>query len=228
MQNNLGKNIYIHILLLSRVWLFETHGLQHTRVPCPLLSPRVCSDLCPLNWWYYLTISSSAAYFSFCFQSFQYQGFFQWVSSSHQVTKVWSFSSNINPSNEYSRLISFRIDWLDLLADQGTLKNPLQHHSSKASFIQCSLFLMVQLSHPYMNPGKTIALNIQTIFGKVMSLLFNMLSSLVIAFSSRSKCFLISWLQSLFTVIWEPKKIKSVTVFTFFPFIYMKCWDWLP
>ena len=115
--------------------------------------------------------------------------------------KYWSFSFNISPSNEYSGLISFRMDWLDLLAVQGTVKNLLQHHSSKALILQCSAFFIVQLSHPYMTTGKTIALTRQTFVGKVMSLLFNMLSRLVITFLPRSKYLLISWLQSPFAVI---------------------------
>ena len=108
--------------------------------------------------------------------------------------KYWSFSFNISPSNEHSGLISFRMDWLGLRAVQGTLKSLLQHHSSKASILQCSAFIIVQLSHPYMTTGKTIALTGQTFVGKVMSLLFNMLSRLVISFLPRSKHFLISWL----------------------------------
>ena len=108
----------------------------------------------------------------------------------------WSFSFSISPSNEYSGLISFRMDWLDLLAAQGTLKSLLQHHSSKASILQCSTFFIVQLSHPYMTTGKTIALTRWTFVGKVMSLLFNMLSRLIVAFLPRSKHLLISWLQS--------------------------------
>ena len=124
--------------------------------------------------------------------------------------KYWSFSFGISPSNEYSGLISFRMDWLDLLAVQGTLKSLLQHHSSKASMIQHLVFFMVQLSHPYIATGKTIALTIQTFVGKVMSLIFNMLSRFVIAFLPRSKCLLLSWLQSPSAVILEPKKIKSV------------------
>ena len=115
--------------------------------------------------------------------------------------KYWSFSFNISPSNEHSGAISFRMDWLDLLAVQGTLKSLLQHHSSKASIFQCSAFFIVQLSHPYMTTGKTIALTRQTFVGKVMSLLFNMLSRLVITFLSRSKHLLISWLQSRSAVI---------------------------
>ena len=125
--------------------------------------------------------------------------------------KFWSFSFNISPSNEYSRLISFRMDWLELLAVQETLKSLLQHHSSKASILWCSAFFTVQLSHPYMNTGKTIALTRQTFAGKVLSLLYNILSRLVIIFLPRSK-HLISWLQSPSAVILEPKKIKSVTV----------------
>ena len=114
--------------------------------------------------------------------------------------------------HEHPGLIAFRMDWLDLLAVQGTLKNLLQHHSSKASIPQYSVFLRVQLSHPHMTTGKTIALTRQTFFGKVKSLLFNMLSMLVIAFLPRSKCLLISWLQSPSAVILEPKKMKSLTV----------------
>ena len=131
----------------------------------------------------------------------------------------WSFSFSISPSNEYSGLIFFRIDWFDFLAVQGTLKSLLQHHSSKASILWCPAFFMVQLSHPYMATGKTIALTIWTFISKVMSLLFNTLSRFVIAFLAMSKRLLISWLQSLSTVILEPRKIKSVTVSTFSPSI---------
>ena len=126
--------------------------------------------------------------------------------------KYWSFSFNINPSNEHSGLVSFRIDWLDLLAVQGTLKSLLQHHSSKASILWCTSFFIVQLSHPYMTTGKTIALTRQNFVDKVMSLLFNMLSRLVITFLPRSKRLLISWLQSPSAMILEPSKIKSLTV----------------
>ena len=126
--------------------------------------------------------------------------------------KYWSFSFSINPSSEYSGLISFRMDWFDHLAVQGTLKSPLQHHSLKTSVLQCSAFFMVRFSHPHMTTGKTIALTRQTFVGKVMSLLFNMLSRLVIAFLPRSKRLLISWLQKPSAVILEPKKIKSVTI----------------
>ena len=133
--------------------------------------------------------------------------------------KYWSFSFNISPSNEYSGLISCRMDWLNLVVVQGTLKSLLQHHSSKASILQHSDFFIVQLSHPYITTGKTIALTRQTFFGKVMSLLFNMLSTLIIAFLPRIKHLSISWLQSPYAVIFEPKKIKSVTVSTVSPFI---------
>ena len=123
--------------------------------------------------------------------------------------KCWSFSFNISPSNAYSGLISFRMDWLDLLAVQGILKSLLQHHSSKASILQCSPFFIVQLSQPYMTTGKTIALTRWIFVGKVMSLLFNVLSRLVITFLPRSKSLLISWLQSPSAVILESLKIVS-------------------
>ena len=144
----------------------------------------------------------------------QHQGLFKWVCSSYQVPKYWSFSFSISPSNEFSGLISFSIDWLDLLAVQGTLKSLLQHHSSKASILWHSAFFIVQLSHPYMTTGKTIAMTRWTFVGKVMSLLFNMLSRLIITFLPRSKRLLISWLQSPSALILEPPKIKSVTVST--------------
>ena len=133
---------------------------------------------------------SSAACFSFCLQSFPAS--LSFPGSLHQSTGA--SASSISPSNEYSGLISFRIDWFDLLAIKGTLKSLLQHHSSKASVLQCSAFFLVQLSHLYMTAGKTIALTIPTFVGKVMSLLFNMLFRFVIAFLPRSKCLLISWL----------------------------------
>ena len=128
--------------------------------------------------------------------------------------KYWSFSFSISPSSEYSGLISFRMDWLDLLAVQETLKSLLEHHSAKASILWCSAFFIVQLSHPYVTTGKTIALTRWTFVGKVTSLLFNTLSRLVTTFVPRSKCLLISWLQSPSAVILEPPKIKSATVST--------------
>ena len=133
--------------------------------------------------------------------------------------KYWNFSLSISPSNEHPGLISFRMDWLDLPAVQGTPKSLLQYHSSKASNLWHSVFFIVQLSHPYMTTGKIIALSRQTFSGKVMSLLLNMLSRLVIAFLPRSKRLLISWLQSPSAVILEPRKIKSATVSTVSPSI---------
>ena len=133
--------------------------------------------------------------------------------------KYWSFSFSISPSKERPGLISFRMDWLDLFAVQGTLKSLLQHHSSKASILRRSAFFTVQLSHPYMTTGKTIALTRQTFVGKVMSLLFNMLSRLVIIFLPMSNRLLISWMQSPSAVILEPPKIKSDTVSTVYPSI---------
>ena len=147
------------------------------------------------------TVMSSIVPFSSCLLSFP----MTWLFASHDY-KVWSFSFSISPSNEYPQLISFRIDWFDLLTVQGTLKSLLQHHSSKASILWHSAFFMVQLSHPYMTIGKTIALTIQTFVGKVMFLFFNMLSRLFIAFLPMSKHLLISWLQSPSAVIFEPKK----------------------
>ena len=192
------------------------HGLQHARLPCPLLSSGVCSNSCPLSRRCYPTISSSVAPFSSCPQSSPESGSFVSKAALH----IRSFS--ISPSNEYSGSVSFRIEWFDLLAVQRTLKSLLQHHSLKASILQCSAFCMVQLPHPYMTKEKAIALTIRTFVGKVMSLLFNTLSRLVIAILPRSKRPLISWLYSPSSVILEPKKIKSVTVSTFSPSIYAK------
>ena len=135
----------------------------------------------------------------------QHLGFFRESVLQIRWPKYWSFIFSISPSNEYSGLIFFRIDWLDLLAVQGTLKSLLQHHSSKASILQHSAFFTVQFSHPYMTTGKTIALTRWTLVSKVMALLFNMLSRLVIAFLPRSKCLLISWLKSPSAVILEPQ-----------------------
>ena len=138
----------------------------------------------------------------------------------------WSFNFSISPSNEHSGLISFRIDWLDLLAVQVALKSLLQHHSSKASILWCSAFFMVQLSHPNMTTGNTLSLTIQTSVSKVMSLFLHTLSRFVIAFLPVSNHLLISWLQSPSTVILEPEKRKSITVSTFALLFVMKSWDW--
>ena len=182
------------------------HGLQPARPPCPSTTPGVYPNSSPLSRWCHLTISSSVIPFSSCLQSFPESGSFQMsqlFTSGGQ--KYWSFSFNMSPPNEHSGLIPFRMDWLDLLAVQGNLKSLLQHHSSKASILRHSAFFTVQRSHPHMTTGKTIALTRWTFVDKVMSLLFNMLSRLVITFLPRSKCLLISWLHSPSAVILEPK-----------------------
>ena len=166
----------------------QPHELQHARLPCPSLFPWVCS--CPLSQWCHPAISSSVASFSFCLQSFPASESFPISLARHiRWPKYWSFSFSIRPSNEYSELISCRIDWFDLLAVQRTLKNLLHHHNSNVPILWGSAFFMVQLSHLYMTTGKTIALTGQTFVGKVMSLLLNMLSRLVIAFLQRASIF---------------------------------------
>ena len=180
------------------------HEPQHTRPPCPSPTPTVHRNPCPLSWWCHPTISSCVIPFS-CLQSFPASGSLPMSSGLHiRWPKYWSFSFNISPSIEYPGLISFRMDWLDLLAVQGTLKSLLQHHSSKVSILQCSAFFTVQLSHPYMTTGKTIALTRWTFVEKVMSLLLNRLSRLVITFLPRNKHLLISCLQSPSAVFLEP------------------------
>ena len=175
------------------------NGLQRARLPCPSLSPGVCSNSCPLNRRCHPTISSFVTPFSSPLPAvFPSISVFSNELALHiRWPKCWSFSFSVSPSSEYSGLIFFRIDWFDLFAVQGTLKSLFQHHSSKASILQCSAFFMVQLSHPYMTTGKIIALTIQTFVGKVVSLLFNTLSRFIIAFLPKSKCLLISWLQSV-------------------------------
>ena len=174
----------------SYLTLSDLHGLQHARLPCPSPTPGACSNSCPLSWWCHPTISFSVVPFSSCLQSFPASGFFpNELVLGIRWPKYWSFSCGISPSNEYSGLISFWMDWLDLLAAHGTLKSLLQHHSLKASILQCSAFLMVQRSHPYMTTGKTIAWTRWTFVSKVMSQFFYMLSRLVIAFLLRSKIF---------------------------------------
>ena len=193
---------FSHSVISDSLW---PHGSQHTRPPCPSPTPGVhpahvhgvgdaiqpshplSSPSPPAPKLSSITVFSNESVLHIRWQ------------------KYCSFSFRIRPSNEYSGLISFRMDWLDLLAVQGTLKRLLQHHSSKASILQCSTFFIVQLSHPYMTTGKTTALTRWTFVGKVMSLLFNMLSRLLITFLPRSKCLFISWLQSPSAVILEPK-----------------------
>ena len=170
------------------------NGLQHSRPPCPSPTPRVYSNSCPLSRWCHPTISFSVIPFSSLPSILPSIRVFSNESALHiRWTKYWCFSFSISPSNEYSGLVSFRMDWLDLLAVQGTLKSLLQHHSSKASTLQCSAFFIVQLSHPYMTTGSNVDLTRRACVGKVMSLLFNMLSRLVITFLPRSKHLLTSW-----------------------------------
>ena len=193
----------------------QPHGLQCARLPCPSLAPGDCSNSCHLSRWCHPAIASSVTPFSSCPQSHpSIRVFTNELALCIRWPKYWSFSCSIGPSNEYSGLISFRMDWLDLRTVQGTLKSLLQHHSSKASIFWCSAFFTVQLSHQHIT-GKTIALIIETF---VMFLLFNTLSRFVVAFLPRSKCLLISWLQSLSAVILELREIKSVT-FNFPPSI---------
>ena len=196
------------------------HRLQHARPPCPSPTPGVHPNPCPFE-----SVMPSNHLILYCplllppsvFPSIR-------VFSNESALRIrwpkyWNFSFNISPSNEHSGPISFRIDWLDLLAVQGTLKSLLQHRSSKISILWCSAFFRVQLSYPYMTTGKTIALTRWTFVDKVMSLFLNMLSRLVITFLPRSKRLLISWLQSPSAVILEPPKMKSTTVSTVYPSI---------
>ena len=187
------------------------HGLQHARLPCPSPTPSLLKLMS-------IELVMSSNLLILCCPLLLSPSIFPSIRvfSNKSVLRIrwpkyWSFSFSISPSNEYSGLISFRMDWLYLLAVQGTLKSLLQHHSSKASILWPSAFFIVQLSHPYRATGKTIALTRRTFFGKVMPLLFNMLSKLVLAVHPRSQCLLISWLQSPSAVILESKKIKSLS-----------------
>ena len=184
----------------------QPHGLQRSSLPCPLPNSGACTNSCPLSWWCHPTISSSVIPFSSHLQSFPASGSYPMRQLFASGCQSISFSISISPCSENSGLISFRMDWLGLLAVQGTLKSLLQHHSSKASKLRCSAFFIVQLSHPYLTTGKTTDLTRWILDGKVMSLLFNILSRLVITFLSRSKLLLISWLQSPSAVILEPPK----------------------
>ena len=228
-----GRYVYtIHVHLMcqfssvqfSRSVVSESLRLratQQARLPCPSPTPGVHSDSRPSSQWCHPAISSSVLPFSSCPQtfpaseSFPMSQLFAWGGQSTGVSASASF-----PSKEIPGLISFRMDWLDLLAVQGTLKSLLQHHSSKASILWGSVFFTVQLSHPYMITGKTIALTRRTFVGKVMSLLLNMLSRLVITCLPRSKCLLISCLQSPSAVILEPPKNEVCHCFHCFP-IYL-------
>ena len=160
--------ISVQLISPDSLWL---HGLQHTRLPCPSPTPEACSNSHPLSWWCHPTISSSIVPFSSCIQSFSTSRSFPMSQFSSGGQSIGASTSAINPSNEYSGLISFSTDWFDLAA-QGTLKSLFQHHSSKVSILQCSIFFMIQFLHPYMTTGKTIALTRRTFVGQVMLQLF--------------------------------------------------------
>ena len=206
MYFSLGSVQFSHSVVSNSL---RPHESQHSRPPCPSPTPGVYPNSCPSSRWCHPAISSSIVSFSTCPS----------IPSSIRGPKYWSFSFSISPSNKHPGLISFTMDWLDLLAVQGTLKSLLQHHSSKASILWHSTFFTVQLSHPYMTTGKTIALTRRTFVGKLMSLLLNMLSRLVITFLPRSKRLLISWLQSPSAVILEPPEIMFDIVSTVSPSI---------
>ena len=205
----------------------QPYGLQHTRPPCPSSTPRVYSNSCPLSWWCHPTISSSVVPFSSRLQS-RIRIFSNESVLCIRWPKYWSFSFSISPFNEYSGLISFRIDWLDLLAVQGTLKSLLQYHSSKTSILWQAAFFIVQLSHPYMTTGKTIALTRRIFVGKAMSLLFKMLSRLVITFLPRSKR-LFNFMAAVTICSDFGAPQNKVSLFPLFPYLFaMKWWDWMP
>ena len=198
----------------------QPHEPQYTRPPRPSTTPRVHSNPCPLCQWCHPTISSSVVPFSPCPQSFPASGSFQMSQlSTSGGQSIGTSASTSVPAMNTQDWSPLGWTWLYLLAVQGTLKSLFQDHSSKASILQGSAFFIVQLSHPYMTTGKTIALTRQTFVGKVMSLLFNMLSRLVITFLPRSKRLLISWRQSPSAVILEPRKIKSASVSSVSPSI---------
>ena len=204
---SLCKLFFSHSIVSNSL---QPHELQHARLPCPSLSLGVCSNSCPTILSRVVPFSSLSIFPSIRFFSNESAVPIRWP-------EYWNFSFSVSPSSEYSGLISFRIDYFDFLVVQGTLKGLHQHHSSKASVARLSPFFMVHFSHPYMTTGKTIALTIWIFVSKVMSLLFNMLSRFTIAFLPRSKHLLISWLQSLFIVNLEPRKVNSVIVSTFSP-----------
>ena len=194
---------FSHSVMSDSLW---PHEMKHARPPCPSPTPKVHPNPCPLSQWCHPTILPSVVLLLLP-SIFPRIRVFSNESALHiKWTKYWSFSFKVSPSNEHPGLISFRMDWLDLLAVQGTLKSLLQHHSSKASILMCSAFFIVQLSHLYMTTGKTIPLTRRTFVDRIMSLLFNMLSRLVTTFLPRSRRLLISWLNSPFAMILEPRK----------------------
>ena len=221
------KKLLFVIQSLSHVWLFVTLWTADARLPCSSLSPNIYSNLCPLSWWFYLTISSSATPLSFCLQFFLAPGSFPMSLCFASGGQTIGASPSVFPMN-IQNCFSFRMDRFDLFALQVTLKSLLHHHSSKASVLQRSAFFMVRLFHLYMSTRKTIALVIMTFVCKVMSLLFNMPSRFVIALLSRSKHLLITWLQSLSPVILKTKKRNQSLLLLFPLLLTTKWWDWMP
>ena len=218
----MSKDQYSSVQLPSHVRLFATPWTAARQASLSITNSQICSKACPLSQWCHPTILSSVIPFSSRLQSFPASGYFQmsqFFVSGGQSIGVSSFS--ISPSNEYSGLISFRIDWLDLLAVQGSLKSLLQYHSSKAMILQRSAFFIVQLSHPYMTTGKTKALTRWTFADKVMSLLFNMLSRLVIGFLPRSKCLNFMAAVTICSDFGAPPQNKVCHCFHCFP-IYLQ------
>ena len=218
------QNFFLYSVQFSHSVVFNSlrpHELQHARPPCLSPTPRVHSNSRASTRWCRPVISSCRPLLLLPPIPPSIRVFSNESTLHMRWPRYWSFSFSIIPSKEHPGLISFRMDWMDLLEIQGTLKNLLQHHSSKASILWRSAFFTVQLSHPYMTTGKTIALTRRTFVGKVMSLLLNMLSRLVITFLPRSKHLLISWLQSPSAVIFEPPKIKSDTVSTLSPILLL-------
>ena len=207
----------------SCIWLFVTPWTATRQAACCSPSPSVCPSSCSMHWWCPPAISSSDTHFSFCPQAFPASETFP---MNHlfciRWPKYWSFSFRISPSSEYSGLIFLKSEWFDLLAVQVTLRSLFQHHCSKASILWLSAFFTVQLSYPQVTTGKVIALTTWTSVSRTMSLLFNTLSRFVITFFSRSNYLLISWLQSLSTVILKPNKRKYFMTSTFSPSICMK------
>ena len=216
--------LIIIVQLLSPVWLFVTSWTAARQASLSLTISLSLFKLMSIEWVMpcnYLILCLPLLLLPSVFPSIRV---FSNKSALHiRWPKYWSFSFSTSPSNEYSGLISFRIDWFDSLVVQGTLKNLLQHHSLKALILWASAFFMVQLSHPYMTTGKTIALTIWTFVGKVMSLLFNTLSRFVIRILSRSKRLLILWLQSPSAVLWSPRK-WNLTLFPLFPHLFALKW----
>ena len=204
----------------------QPQGLQHTRLPCPSPSPEVCPSSCSLHLWCHPAVSSSCPLLLLPSVFPSIRDFSNESAAHTRWPKYWSFSFSISPSNKYSGLISLKTSWFDLLSIQRTFRSLLQHHSSKAS--RCSAFFTVHISQLYMTTGKTIALAIQTIVGRIMSLVFNTLSRFVTVFLPRSNYLLIPRLQSLSEMILEPKKRKSVTTVTFPLLFAMKSWGQMP